>query len=25
MHTEQLGESKNLYPHTNTWFRTQLV
>jgi len=29
MKTERLGQrsgqSKNLYSHTNTWFRTQLV
>jgi len=25
MQTERTGQSKNLYSHTNTWFRTQLV
>jgi len=25
MQTERSGQSKNQYPHTNTWFRTQLV
>jgi len=25
MQTERSGQSKNLYPHANTWFRTQLV
>jgi len=25
MQTERSGQSKQLYPHRNTWFRTQLV
>jgi len=25
MQTERSGQSKNLYSHTNTWFRTELV
>jgi len=25
METERSGQSKNLYSHTNTWFRTELV